>query len=89
MGDDEFAFAIRAEDEGRVRTLWLDRPHKLNAFTAHGYDALTDQLDAAAADPDVAVCVITGMGRAFSAGVDLNAVSSPKAARSSASTSTR
>jgi len=78
MAEDDFGYEIRAEDEGRIRTLLLDRPHKLNAFTAHGYAALTAQLDAAADDPGVAVCVITGIGRAFSAGVDLNAVSSPE-----------
>jgi enoyl-CoA hydratase/carnithine racemase len=78
MSDVDFAYAIHAEDEGRVRTLRLDRADKLNAFTAQGYDALKDQLDAAADDPGVAVCVITGTGRAFSAGVDLHAVSSPE-----------
>jgi len=79
MGDDErFAFEVRAQDEGRVRTLVLNRPHKLNAFTAPGYDALTAQLTAAAEDPGVAVCVITGNGRAFSAGVDLDAVGTPE-----------
>src|SRR5580700_8370429 len=78
MSDEDLAFAIRAEDEGRVRTLVLDRPQKLNAFTAQGYDALTEQLDAAAEDPSIAVCVITGSGRAFSAGVDLHAVSTPE-----------
>jgi enoyl-CoA hydratase/carnithine racemase len=78
MDDENFAYAIRAEDTGRVRTLRLDRPEKLNAFTALGYDAMTRQLDAAADDPGVAVCVLTGNGRAFSAGVDLHAVSSPE-----------
>jgi enoyl-CoA hydratase/carnithine racemase len=78
MSDVDFAYAIHAEDEGRVRTLRLDRADKLNAFTAQGYDALKDQLDAAADDHGVAVCVITGTGRAFSAGVDLHAVSSPE-----------
>jgi enoyl-CoA hydratase/carnithine racemase len=78
MSDVEFAYAIHAEDEGRVRTLRLDRADKLNAFTAPGYDALTQQLDAAADNPEVAVVVITGTGRAFSAGVDLHAVSSPE-----------
>lgn len=80
MNEHDFIFTIRAEDQGRVRTLLLDRPDKLNAFTANGYDALSDQLDAAAEDPGVAVCVITGRGRAFSAGVDLHAVSSPERA---------
>jgi enoyl-CoA hydratase/carnithine racemase len=78
MGDQEFAFSIRAENEGKIRTLVFDRAHKLNAFTADGYTELTRQLDAAADDPAVAVCVLTGSGRAFSAGVDLNAVSSPE-----------
>jgi enoyl-CoA hydratase/carnithine racemase len=75
---DELPFAIRDEDEGRVRTLVFDRPDKLNAFTARGYTVLEEHLDAAAADPDIAVVVMTGQGRAFSAGVDLNAVSTPE-----------
>jgi len=74
----DFTFVIRAEDHGRIRTLRFDRSDKLNAFTANGYDALTERLDEAAADPGVAVCVLTGEGRAFSAGVDLHAVSSPE-----------
>jgi enoyl-CoA hydratase/carnithine racemase len=78
MSDDDFAYAVAAEDTGRIRTLVLDRPHKLNAFTANGYDSLTARLNAAAADPGVAVCVITGRGRAFSAGVDLDAVGNPE-----------
>jgi len=56
----DFTFVIRAEDHGRIRTLRFDRSDKLNAFTANGYDALTERLDEAAADPGVAVCVLTG-----------------------------
>lgn len=59
-------------DENRVRTLTLNRPEALNAFNEALYDATADALNAAAADPDVAVVVITGTGRAFSAGQDLN-----------------
>ncbi len=58
-------------DGNRVRTLTLDRPEVLNAFNEALYDAVTDALNAAAGDPDVAVLVITGSGRAFSAGQDL------------------
>jgi enoyl-CoA hydratase/carnithine racemase len=68
---------VVVEDRDNVRVLVLDRPHKLNAFTAEGYRALKAQLDVAAADPGVAVCVLTGRGRAFSAGVDLTEMSRP------------
>ncbi len=59
------------DDENRVRTLTLNRPEALNAFDEALYDATADALAAAAADPEVAVVVITGTGRAFSAGQDL------------------
>jgi enoyl-CoA hydratase/carnithine racemase len=62
---------LRVEDHGRARLLTLDRPEALNAFNTALYDALGDALAAAADDPDVAVAVITGEGRAFSAGQDL------------------
>ena len=62
---------LRIEDRDRVRLLTLDRPEALNAFNAALYDAGRDALLAAAADDDVAVVVITGEGRAFSAGQDL------------------
>jgi len=58
-------------DDARVRTLTLDRPDALNAFDEALYDATTDALLAAADDPDVAVALLTGNGRAFSAGTDL------------------
>ena len=58
-------------DEDRIRTITLDRPDALNAFNEALYDATTDALLAAADDPDVAVVVITGNGRAFSAGTDV------------------
>ncbi len=62
---------LRIEDHDRVRLLTLDRPEALNAFNAALYDAGRDALLAAASDDDVAVVVITGEGRAFSAGQDL------------------
>ncbi|MCX6401988.1 MAG: enoyl-CoA hydratase-related protein [Propionibacteriales bacterium] len=58
-------------DENRVRTLLLDRPDALNAFNEELYDATADALLAAAEDPAVAVVLVTGNGRAFSAGTDL------------------
>lgn len=58
-------------DQNRVRTLTLNRPDALNAFNEALYDATAEALLAAADDPDVAVVLLTGTGRSFSAGTDL------------------
>ncbi|WP_203335798.1 enoyl-CoA hydratase/isomerase family protein [Nocardioides limicola] len=59
------------DDAERVRTLTLNRPAALNAFNEELYDATAEALLAAAEDPEVAVVLLTGAGRAFSAGTDL------------------
>ncbi|MGY4709351.1 enoyl-CoA hydratase/isomerase family protein [Mycolicibacterium sp. CBM1] len=59
------------DDANRVRTLTFNRPDALNAFNEALYDATTEALLAAAEDPEVAVVLLTGAGRAFSAGQDL------------------
>ncbi|HEX6567844.1 MAG TPA: enoyl-CoA hydratase-related protein [Acidimicrobiales bacterium] len=55
-----------------VRLLTLDRPQALNAFDSPLYRAAGAALDAARADDAVKVAVVTGAGRAFSAGQDLD-----------------
>lgn len=62
---------LQVTDANRVRTLVLDRPDALNAFNEELYDATAQALLDAADDPGVAVVLITGAGRAFSAGTDL------------------
>lgn len=62
---------LLVDDQARVRTLTLNRPDALNACNEALYDALTEGLLAAASDPDVAVVLLTGAGRAFCAGTDL------------------
>ncbi|KWX19623.1 enoyl-CoA hydratase/isomerase family protein [Mycolicibacterium wolinskyi] len=62
---------LEIHDANRVRTLTLNRPEALNAFNEALYDELTNALRAAADDPEVAVVLLTGAGRAFSAGNDL------------------
>jgi enoyl-CoA hydratase/carnithine racemase len=62
---------VLARDADHVRVLTLNRPAKLNAFNAALFSGLADALHAAAADDDVHVVVLTGAGRAFSAGADL------------------
>ena len=58
-------------DTDRIRTITLDRPDALNSFNEALYDAATEALLGAATDRSVAVVVITGTGRAFSAGQDV------------------
>ena len=62
---------LQIHDDKRVRTLTLDRPDALNAFNIELYDATARALREAATDPGVAVVLLTGNGRAFSAGTDL------------------
>lgn len=63
---------VLVADSASVRTLTLNRPAALNSFTGEMHAQLRDALDAAAADPAVRALVITGAGRGFCAGQDLN-----------------
>jgi 2-(1,2-epoxy-1,2-dihydrophenyl)acetyl-CoA isomerase len=56
---------------GDVTRLTLNRPDKLNAFTRAMHAQLREALTAAGSDPGCRVVVLTGAGRAFSAGQDL------------------
>lgn len=67
---------ILVRDEGRVRVVTLNRPDRVNAFTARSYRRLASALDEADAAADVSVVLLEGAGRGFSSGVDLAAVSS-------------
>jgi len=57
-----------------VATLRLNRPDTLNSMNNHLMDDISSGVAAAEADPSVGVLVITGTGRAFCAGADLNTV---------------
>lgn len=59
-------------DEG-ILTLTLNRPEKLNAFTATMMNELIEAFDRADADDAVRTIIVTGAGRAFCAGADLSA----------------
>ncbi len=62
---------LQIDDENRVRTLTLNRPEALNAFNEALYDATAQALLDTADDSEVAVLLLTGTGRGFSAGTDL------------------
>jgi enoyl-CoA hydratase/carnithine racemase len=59
-------------DEGGVRILTLRRAEAANAFNEELYRALAAAIGAAAVDDGVSVVVLTGEGRVFSSGTDLN-----------------
>ena len=59
---------------GARATIRLNRPKHLNRLQAEDLDALLKLFDRIEADPAIRVMVLTGTGRAFSAGYDLNSV---------------
>jgi enoyl-CoA hydratase/carnithine racemase len=69
MGQDYDTIELTVEDG--IARLALDRPDRLNAFTYAMLDELVDALDRTDADPEVRVVILTGNGRAFCAGADL------------------
>ncbi len=62
---------IRHERRGRILTLTLDRPDKLNAVDAALHAELATIFSDAADDPGSDVIVLTGAGRAFCSGGDI------------------
>ena len=62
---------IVTEDLGRVRVITINRPQALNSMNNAVFAGIRDALAEAEVDSGVAVAVITGEGRAFSAGQDL------------------
>ena len=57
-----------------VAVLTLNRPDRLNAWTAEMQRVYFDLLEEAAADDEVRVVVVTGAGRGFCAGADMEAL---------------
>lgn len=60
------------EQKGAVAVVTLNRPDAMNAFTTELSNDLQLALERAAGDDTVRVIVLTGNGRCFSAGADLN-----------------
>jgi 2-(1,2-epoxy-1,2-dihydrophenyl)acetyl-CoA isomerase len=66
---------IRIERDGDVATITLNRPDKLNAYTARMGVELVDAFRALRDEDAVRAVILTGAGRGFCAGVDLEALS--------------
>jgi enoyl-CoA hydratase len=60
------------EREGRKAILTFSREERLNALDAQTFRDLFATLEAIEADPEIAIVIITGRGRAFVAGADIN-----------------
>jgi enoyl-CoA hydratase/carnithine racemase len=59
------------EQDGHVVILTLNRPERLNAISGPMLAALADKLREANRDPDVRAVILTGAGRGFCSGLDL------------------
>ena len=64
---------LKYEVAGGILTLTLNQPEKMNAQGAASCRELANAFEAADKDEDVRVVIVTGAGRAFSAGADLTA----------------
>ena len=62
---------VLADRDGTTAILTLNRPEKLNALNYATNDALLDHLDRIEVDEGVRAVILTGTGRAFSAGGDI------------------
>ena len=59
------------EKKGPICYLTLNRPDKLNALNGAILTEFREAMDVIEVDPDIRVVILTGAGRAFSAGFDL------------------
>src|SRR3990172_5066863 len=73
MGEDSMTSesVVTCEVSGHIATLILNRPQQLNAQNTQMFNDLIYFLRQIDEDDDVRVAILTGAGRAFSAGVDL------------------
>jgi len=65
---------IRFERRGRVGLITLNRPEKLNAWTPRMMAEYRDAIQRSNDEPGIGAIVMTGAGRAFCAGADIDAV---------------
>jgi len=62
---------VLTTQEGSIQIVTLNRPEKSNALHPELVRQLAEVLEAAACNQQISVIVITGAGRSFSAGLDL------------------
>jgi len=62
---------VLLDKKSRIGTVTLNRPERLNAFAGRMREEILEALEDCCSDPEIRVIVITGAGRAFCAGGDL------------------
>jgi enoyl-CoA hydratase/carnithine racemase len=72
MASEQFETILYSVEDG-IATITLNRPDRLNAFTARMMSDLIAAFDLTDADDAVRVVIVTGAGRGFCAGADLSA----------------
>ena len=76
---------IETERDGRVQIIRFNRPEKMNAYIAQMGAEVAQVLREGNADPAVGAFVVTGNGRAFCAGADMNSFEASQASGGSES----
>jgi methylglutaconyl-CoA hydratase len=71
MADRKFETILAAE-KGKIFRITMNRPRVHNAFNSKMIEELTEAFDLAKSDDNVRVVVLTGAGKSFCAGADLN-----------------
>ena len=71
MSEMEREEELYVERDGYVATIVLNRPHHLNAFTMSMIDRWVQVLNELSEDPECRVVVLTGRGRGFCSGVEI------------------
>jgi len=63
---------IILETEGVISTLSFNRPKRMNAMTIQMLEELTAAVKMVAQEREVRVLIVTGLGRGFSSGTDID-----------------
>lgn len=63
---------LEVDRDGKVATLWLNRPEKLNALSEDMWSDIPEAVADLDADDDVRVILLAGRGDSFTVGIDIN-----------------
>jgi enoyl-CoA hydratase/carnithine racemase len=71
-----YQYLIEADEADGIRVITLNRPDKFNAWNNEMRGEMRDAIERAAQEPDLRCLILTGAGRAFSAGEDVSGMES-------------